>query len=138
MSVSKPFRSAKQLSILVDAYFNSFSNKESGTTKTNEEDPLTFSGLILSIGFNSLREFEQYRSMPRFAAVLDRARLRILNVYEKKLQTQFSGGAKYALEKLLEQKIDETPDGKENDNVLQVEVLHSHLKPVSSESEVVL
>ncbi|GAA4338787.1 hypothetical protein GCM10023149_49040 [Mucilaginibacter gynuensis] len=65
-----------------------------------ESEPATLCGLILHLGFNSRREFEEQEANGPHAAALQRARLRIEAEYEKKLHYQSATGAIFALKSI--------------------------------------
>jgi|SRR5471030_359608 hypothetical protein len=65
-----------------------------------EPEPPTIAGLALFLGFNSKKEFYEYEENGKFAPVLKRAHLRVESAYEKKLHSQSSAGAIFALKNM--------------------------------------
>jgi hypothetical protein len=142
MRKPKPFSSATQLSALIDSYFLSLEAKPKRTrSKILGNEPPTFAGLLLFTGFDSGEEFEAYKAIPKYARELSRAKLRIQDTYEKRLLSGSSTGATFALRYVLglnERPAVKETENKKGDNVLQVEIVPSDIKPASSESEVIL
>ncbi|MBS1531846.1 MAG: hypothetical protein JSU01_16180 [Bacteroidetes bacterium] len=137
MRKAKPFRSAKQLDELINAYFDSLKNN-SEEENTESSAPPTFAGLLLFTGFTGREEFDEYAAMPRYSRMLLRANLRISEIYEKKLH-ESSTGAVFALKNMgWNERPEIRPADKETDHTLQVEIVQSGIRPVSSEKEVIL
>jgi len=128
---------------LIDAYFQSLEAKPTNSerSKTPETEPPTFAGLLLSTGFNSDAEFDEYRAMPKYVSALSRAKLRIQEAYEKRLLTGSSSGVVSAMNTILglndRRQVIKT-ENNEEDNVLQVEIVQSGIKLVAAEKDVVL
>ena len=105
------FTTFKQLTKRIDAYFNlpgetpQNKKKSKGNTEpadlsqtaVRDAEPATLSGLALYLGFNSLAAFEDYEQNGEFAAALQRARLRLQAIYERRLLQQSPTGAMFAL-----------------------------------------
>jgi hypothetical protein len=134
------FASAKALESLIAQYFEPEGNEPPTEPKgkTAVEFP-TIAGLALFLGFNSRQEFEDYEAAGGFGKRLKRAKLRIEELYEKRLHTQYTSGAIYALKNLngnerLDNKLSDEPV-----NVtLKVEIVESGPALASSEKEVIL
>lgn len=105
------FTTFKLLTNRIDAYFNlsggTLQNEKKSKSKTelaelneaalSEAEPATISGLALYLGFNSLAGFEDYEQNGEFGAALQRARLRLQAIYERRLLQQSPTGAMFAL-----------------------------------------
>lgn len=127
----RAFASPRRLNELIAQYFESKENEKA--------EPPTLTGLALFLGFDSRNDFESCEAKGVYSASLKRARLRIEAAYEKKLHFHSSSGAVFALKNLgWNDRGDNKPQEKETDNVLQVEIVQSGLKPASSEKEVLL
>jgi hypothetical protein len=148
------FASAKELDDLITRYFEAATGKPTAgsrrvknktttlvvkqATKEQLEAP-TIAGLALYLGFNSRQEFEHYEACGKFGNRLKRARLRIEELYEKRLHTQYTSGAIFALKNLSR---NERPDNKLTDEpvniTMKVEIVESGPPLASSEKEVIL
>ena len=108
------FATADGLSGLIDNYFKHIEGEyhlmeetvKRGKDQTKqrvcdcEPEPPTIASLALFLGFNSKKEFYEYEENGKFAPVLKRSRLRIESAYEKKLHSQSSAGAIFALKNM--------------------------------------
>lgn len=140
------FTSAAKLRQRVDTYFNSLIKTPEETTEKTiktgnspkpETLPATISGLMLFLGFNSRKEYDDYENYGKYNDVLKRARLRIEAEYEKKLHYQSSTGAIFALKNLGWNDREENKDT--NGSVtLNIEILNSEYNPAVAENEVIL
>jgi len=104
----------------------------------NEEKhgPATISGLALYLGFDSREQFESYESNGKFALCIKRARLRIVEVYEKKLHQQ-SSGIIFALKTFGWSEKSETKKGSGTiAKTMRVVIVETGPKPVGNEKEV--
>ena len=147
-----PFTTAKQLEELLSLYFvdtegepprqnESKSDPAADAKKQKKEktpEPFTIAGLSLHLGFNSKQAFEEYEINGKFASRLKRARLRIEALYEKKLHTQYTSGAIFALKSLGWNERPEKPADEAANTVLKVEIIQAGPQLASSEQEVVL
>jgi hypothetical protein len=145
------FTTAKQLNNRIDHYF-----KLSGALPENEKkskssteaaeligtainEPATLSGLALYLGFNSMAQFEDYEQNGEFAAAIQRARLRIQAMYERRLMQQSPTGAMFALKSFG---WDERNENKNSDSnaikTLSIQILETGFQPAGDEKEVVL
>jgi hypothetical protein len=128
-ATKRAFASVKQLEVLITHYF------EPPDPEKAEQPTLT--GLAFILGFNSRQEFEAFEARGRYSATLKRARLRIEAIYEQRLHS--SAGAVFALKNMgWNERQDNKTTKNETDHLLQVEMVPSALRPVSSESEVIL
>ena len=102
-----------------------------------EPQPPTLSGLAFHLGFDSLHAFEAYEKNGRYAAVLQRARLKIESEYEKMLHQQPATGAIFALKSLgwLEKQTNDTPI---SDLTIKIEIVDTGPTPATREQEVAL
>jgi hypothetical protein len=105
---------AKEYAVRIDNYFEYIKGEFHIETKpgksakeTVEEkiwdrppEPPLITGLALYLGFTSLNEFEAYTKKGKLAKLLNRAKLRVENEYEKKLHMQAPTGAIFALKKI--------------------------------------
>ncbi|WP_164849950.1 terminase small subunit [Mucilaginibacter limnophilus] len=139
------FTSAGKLRTKICAYFKNLKKASpeinDTSTKTNAsvkaDSPATISGLMLHLGFNSRKEYDEYEKNGEFRDILKRARLRIEAEYEKKLHYQSSTGAIFALKNLG------WNDREENESfngavTLSIEIVNSPHNPASAENEVAL
>src|SRR5476649_4991 len=108
----KKFPDEVTLSKLIKSYFASIGNKQrrriskkeisvstnlkENTVDNTPEQP-TITGLALYLGFNSLREFDEYENRGKHAHLIKRACLEIEVLYEKKLLQPSPNGAIFAL-----------------------------------------
>ncbi len=156
MTKKRLFRSAKTLDALIVRYFAHIEGGDevvkpktktiTRKTKNAEEKVVlhepgfpTFNGLAHYLGFKSLAEFEEFENKPRFGASLERARLRIAAIYEKKLHTHSYGGAAVALK--IGSKGEKTTHAVADTgdiNTSKVEIIHSGIVPAAYEKEVIL
>jgi len=104
---------AADLADRIEAYFNNIEEENQTPKKTpskqkNEDTannqttlswpgPVTLSGLAYYLGFDGKEAFIDYEQNGAYARLLRRARLRIETAYEKKLHSQSSSGAIFAL-----------------------------------------
>ena len=102
------FKTAKILAEKIDAYFRyiegeyHLEEKSSGEQKIwdREPEPPILTGLILFLGFNSRKQFEDYEQNGQFADTVKRGRLRVEALYERKLHQQAPTGAIFALKSM--------------------------------------
>jgi DNA-packaging protein gp3 len=150
------FATAQQLEALIDSYFAYIEGeshvqrkKTKGTdgkikttrqkTWVREPEPPTIAGLSLFLGFNSKQAFEDYELNGKFADQLKRAGLRIEALYEKKLHTQYTSGAIFALKSLgWNERADIKPANEAISTLLKLVIIHTGPQLASSEKEVVL
>jgi hypothetical protein len=151
------FRSLPILTSLIDEYFTSVGIDTGATSpkvqnnteslkslriKTSvaeaEPDPPTITGLALHLGFNSLKEFEQYEKAGRFASRLKRARLLITAAYEKKLHNSHHGGAVFALKEMGWHDRPDERSQHEDTPVITIKIIESGPEPVSAEKDIPL
>ncbi|MDB5145315.1 MAG: hypothetical protein JWQ66_4028 [Mucilaginibacter sp.] len=153
---SPPFSSARELDDLIAQYFTwidgeyHLEQKDAKATKANtntteqkiwdrEPEPATIAGLALHLGFSSRQAFEDYEANSKFADQLQRARLRIIADYEKKLHVTSSAGAIFALKSMgWNERTDHKPADETANTLLKVEIIQSGPKLASSESGVIL
>jgi len=148
--MKKSFTKAAQLDELIAQYFNQADQHTHEQTNTKKASPAaakkdkpqpwmpTLTGLAFHLGFNGRQEFEEYESNGRFASRLKRARLQIETYYERKLHTQYTSGAIFALKNLGWA---DRPEVKsiESDHIApKIEVIISGPQLASSENEVIL
>jgi hypothetical protein len=140
------FKTARTLASKAKAYFSFIEGEYSLETKTGKEqkvysrepEPATITGLALFLGFNSRQELDDYEKNGEFGHVISRSRLRVENVYEKKLLKPSPMGAVFALKNMARR--DKTEDHREKEtrvSTIGVEVFVSGPKPAGSEAEVV-
>lgn len=148
------FTDQGDLTARINAYFNFIEGEYHLETKPGKEtkdqppptqkvwdrdpEPATFAGLALSLGFNSIRAFDDYMENGQFAEVLKWAHLRIEASYEKKLHAQSAAGAIFALKNMG---WNERNDAKPTDvqaTTLAVEIFESGPRPAETEKEVIL
>jgi hypothetical protein len=152
------FSTERKLSRLIDGYFElvaqagdpageSITDSKPSSAKTkkihNVAEPPTITGLALHLGFNSLREFDDYEIDGEFADTLRRGRLRIEAAYEKKLHLhQPHTGVIFALKSMGwgEKKDDSSGNKRQILNLVKIEIikLESTPKLASAEDEVIL
>ena len=146
-----PFSSVRELNLLIAQFFQENEGSQTETEEVNDKpkaaskaansdaDSPTITGLALHLGFNSLHEFEEREATGKYAAILKRARLRIVAAYEKKLHFHSSSGAVFALKSMG---WGETADKKavvdNPENTLKVEIIQSGPKTASAEKDVAL
>jgi len=148
---SPSFRTAAEFNSRIDAYFNNCDAAYKPLKKTKEKimpdsphceistEPATLSGLALFLGFNSRREFEDYEVNGPFATELERARLRIEAIYEKKLHQQSPAAAMFALKSLgWDEKADNKTGIAGNVKTLAIEIIETGFQPSDSEKNVIL
>jgi hypothetical protein len=106
----------------------------------HQPQPPTLSGLALHLGFDSLQAFEAYEKNGRFAAIAQRARLRIESEYEKMLHQQPATGAIFALKSLgwMEKTASNQSESTSANAVLKVEILPTGPTPAACEQDVSL
>ena len=63
-------------------YFDSFEDGE-----VNQNRPVTFTGLMLAIGFSSFQEFNEYEKMVGFSRIMKIAKLKCANYIEERIMT---------------------------------------------------
>jgi hypothetical protein len=145
------FTTADELDVLIAQYFEHIkgvSHQEERPGKTvkskpvkvtvwdREPEPATVAGLALYLGFSSRQALELCEVKGKYASVLKRARLRIEELYEKKLHTQYTSGAIFALKSMG---WNERTDTIELGNIkLKIEIVQSGPQLAASEKEVVL
>jgi hypothetical protein len=136
----KSFSSTKQLNELIALYFDQTDPQKENKEKPPEVEPPTLAGLAFFLGFNSKQEFEAYETKGRYAAALQRARLRIEAVFEKKLHGHSYGGAAFALKSMgrHEGSDNKTAQAHPTGNKLKIEIVRSGPKLAASEKEVIL
>lgn len=148
--MKKSFTKATRLDELIAQYFNQADQHTHEQTNTKKASPAaakkdkvqpwapTLSGLAFHLGFNSRQEFEEYESKGKFADRLKRARLQIETFCEKKLHTQYTSGAIFALKNLgWADRVETKPI--ESDHIAhKIEVIITGPQLASSENEVVL
>ena len=104
-----------------------------------EPEPPTLTGLAIFLGFHSKKAFEKYEENGRFASFLKRGRLRIEDVYEKKLLLSSPSGAIFALKNMgWNDKTENKLTGKTAFKTLKIEIIETGPKPANNEKEVVL
>src|SRR5258706_15317346 len=148
-----PFTKAKQLEELLALYFKDTEDEHSAEQNDSKSEPatdakkqkkekgpepFTIAGLSLHLGFDSKQAFEEYEINGQFASRLKRARLRIEALYEKKLHTQYTSGAIFALKSLGWNERPDKPADEAVNTVLKVEIIEAGPRLASSEQEVVL
>ena len=148
------FSDEKSLKASIDAYFNFINgeyhleNKPGKETKDQsppaqkvwdrDAEPATFAGLALSLGFNSIRAFNDYIVNGPFAKTLEWGHLRIEALYEKKLHAQSAAEAIFALKNMGWDECNDAKPTEEQSKTMQVEIFDSGPKPAESEKEVIL
>jgi len=152
MRKSKPkFASAKRLDNLIMQYFEWIKGEHHTEQKEikgvltdeivwdREAEPPTIAGLALYLGFNSLKQVEQYEATGKYAWLIQWGRLHIISEYEKKLHNGPSSGAIFALKSLLGSngQDDDKPSEATNIN-LKTEIITTGPPLASSERDVVL
>ncbi len=80
--------SPEQLDQLADAYFARCEARE---------EPVTLTGLILSLGLSSRESFDEYGRRPEFSDSVKRAKMYVEWEYEKKMHSPACTGAIFAL-----------------------------------------
>jgi len=105
-----------------------------------EPHPPTLSGLALHLGFDSLQAFDAYEKNGRFAAIAQRARLRIESEYEKMLHQQPATGAIFALKSLgwMEKTGSNHSELTSANAVLKIEIIPNGPAPAVCEQDVSL
>ena len=136
----RPFSSTEQLDELITQYFDQPNpGKENNEGKPGGTPTPTLAGLAFFLGFNSRMEFEACEAKGKYAAILQRARLRIESVFERKLHGHSYGGAVFALKNMERsepfQNIASPNKGKKR---LKPEIIRTGPKLASSEKDVVL
>lgn len=139
------FKTAKILAEKIDTYFryiegeHHLEEKPSGEQKTwdREPEPAILTGLILFLGFNSRKQFEDYEQNGPFADIAKRGRLRVEALYERKLHQQAPTGAIFALKSMG---WTDRPDDKlSTDNIIKsiiIEILETGPALAQCEQEV--
>jgi hypothetical protein len=82
------FKNAAEIENIVLEYFSAC---------RSENRPLTITGLIMALGFNSRQSFYDYEAKPEFVDTIKKARLYVENSYEERLHTAQPTGAIFAL-----------------------------------------
>lgn len=148
------FKSPAELYTLVEDYFKYIEGEyrveekaakkgEDGTSAqkavVRDAEPATISGLVFHLGFNSREEFEAFEKKGKYAAILNRARLRVEAVYEKKLHQASPTGAMFVLKNMgwNEKPHTEKLAGTLPKN-LTIKVIETGFKPASNEKDVTL
>lgn len=85
----KIYDTPEELQDAVDLYFEETSPTE-----------VTITGLALFLGFADRQSLYDYEKNDQFSCIIKRARLRVENRYELRLNTQFSTGAIFALKNM--------------------------------------
>ena len=150
MNRKYPKFTADELSNLIDEYFEYIKGaynlkrvaaKEAGKytyTKVYHRDrePATFSGLALFLGFNSLRNFDDYEPKGQLSQILKQGRLRIEAEYEKRLHEHYTSGPIFALKSRgwNDGKTTEQPSS----HSLNIKIIESGPQPANSEKEVII
>ncbi len=146
------FLSKQHLTELVEDYFNkvnqNLSDSKLSKSKTIQDIPVdemsnkelcgppTIAGLAFYLGFTSREQFGSYESNGKFADDLKRARLRIEDVYERKLHQQPSG-AIFALKTLGWNEKSETKKPVSTaTKTMRIVIVEAGPKPATSEKEV--
>ena len=115
------------------------SNKEQIKSGKAEAHFVTFAGLALHLGFSSSQEMEEYELKGKHAEKIKRARLRVMEDYEKKLHATSPAGAIFALKS---QGWSDRPESRLIDNtvnsVLKVEIIQTGPPLATAENEVIL
>lgn len=62
-----------------------------------QDEPITWSGLALYLGFESRQSLEDYKKKPEFSYPIKKALLRIESYYEQSIQSRNPAGAIFAL-----------------------------------------
>lgn len=102
------YENVDQIAIKLNEYFV-WVRGEKGTNVDAEGDiekwerppePITITGLCFYLGFESRQSFYDYEKKDEFAYIIKRARLLVENWYEKKLYTQYTTGAIFALKNM--------------------------------------
>jgi hypothetical protein len=149
------FVTSDQLARLIEGYFDFIQGESHLDNQTMPEDktkvttakkvwdrepePATVAGLMLFLGFNERIEFNDYCTNGAFADVLNRGRLRVEASYEKKLHTQSSAGAIFALKSLgWNEKMDNKEDDQDAYKTLKIELLETGPKLAEDEKSVIL
>jgi hypothetical protein len=134
----RPFSSTNQLNELIAQYFDRTDPQRENEDKPHEIGAPTLAGLAFFLGFNSRHEFDACEAKGKYALALQRARLRIEAIYEKKLHDS-SGGAVFALKSMgRNEPADNKQQAANTDNNIKFEIVHSGPKLASSEKEVIL
>jgi hypothetical protein len=147
------FITARQLSALIDAYFNEIKethqpeeklterpkqNSVLKKAKPKELENATITGLALFLGFSSRAAFDDYLKKGKFANTLKRGQLLVESAYEKKLHRS-SMGAVFALKSMGWNGNDE---GAQAQNAafksMPIEFFDSPSQPAENENEVTL
>ena len=144
------FASAEELDRLIAQYFEwiegkyHIEQKEIKGILTDEKvwdrepEPATIAGLAFHLGFSSRKQMEHYEATGKLSEFIQRARLRVMADYEKKLHLPSSSGAIFALKSLgWNDGDDHKSSGTDNLNV-KVEIVASGPQLASSEQEVIL
>ena len=151
MKKTKPkFTSAEELGTIITQYFDWIEGKyhiiqkETKGILTDEKvwdrepEPATIAGLAFHLGFTSRKQMEQYEANGKYGELIQRARLRVMADYEKKLHVASSSGAIFAL-KSLGWISEENHQPTEATNLgIKVEIVTSGPPLAASEQEVVL
>jgi len=146
----KKFTSAEELDSLITCYFKwiegeyPIEQKEvKGELKDvkvydREPEPPTIAGLAFHLGFSNLTQMELHEAKGKYSGLLQRARLRIMAEYEKKLLNGPSSGAIYALKGLgWNDRYNNRPSGATNID-LKTELISSGPPLAFSEGDVAL
>jgi hypothetical protein len=147
---SYTFKTAGELAKLIDEYFlyiegeyhieqkPATDKKEQTENKVWDREPAppTFCGLALSLGFNSMQEFETYEQNGKHAKLLKRGRLRIEASYEAKLFEKPTG-AIFALKSMgWNDKSEPNSSPDKSNNTLKVEITNTGPDTARNEKEV--
>lgn len=103
-----------------------------------EPEPATITGLAFHLGFSSRKALEQYEAKGKYAEQVQRARLRIMADYEKKLHVTSSSGAIFALKSMGWNDHADNKLSDESNSRLKVEIINSGPPLATAENEVIL
>lgn len=145
---------ADELTNLIDQYFIYIKGKYRMTktppkkegekptrTKTWDREPefATISGLALFLGFSSRQVFDDCMLKGKYAEILKRGCLRIEALYESRLHQHSTSGAIFALKSMgWNEKHESKPADETTLKTLNIKIVETGPKPVSSEKEVII
>jgi DNA-packaging protein gp3 len=137
------FKSAAELQLLIDKYFNDIVGTDQTDKENSNEDiikspePATITGLAFFLGFNSLGEFENYEERGKFKLVLKRGSLRIEAEYEKRLYKPAPQAAMFALKNRgWANKRENKISAKRQQKKMTLNLIETGPPPASNEKEV--
>ncbi len=129
------FTDKDKLLELIEVYFADAGDDPK--SKDNKAVLPTIAGLALHLGFNSKDDFDVYESKGKFAAIIKRARFRVMAYYENRLHYPSPTGAMFALKSMgWHEKNKSAKQGKINS--IKVKLIESGPEPASTEKEVAL